>query len=296
VAFCGYHGWHDWYLSANLADDSALDGHLLPGLDPAGVPRALKGTSRPFAYNDLEGLATLLEGGDIGTVIMEVERSTPPAPGFLEGVRELANRHGAVLVFDECTSGFRQVLGGLHLVYGVEPDIATFGKTLGNGYAINAVIGRAAVMQAANRTFISSTFWTERIGPTAALAALAAMAEEDAPARIHAIGIELREQWAALAQNHGLTIDVAGIPAVSVFSLRGRETDIIKTFVASHLLEQGFLATAAFYSSIPHSRTVLHAYGEALDSAFGIIRDRSDEEIADLLPGRIVQSGFRRLS
>jgi glutamate-1-semialdehyde 2,1-aminomutase len=199
-------------------------------------------------------------------------------------------------VFDECTSGFRQVLGGLHLVYGVEPDIATFGKTLGNGYAINAVIGRAAVMQAANRTFISSTFWTERIGPAAALAALAAMAEEDAPARIHSVGIEVRAQWAALAQNHGLAIDVSGIPAVSALTLRGRETDTIKTFVASHLLEKGFLATTAFYSGIPHSQAVLHDYSEALDSAFRVIRDRSDGEISDLLPGGTARSGFRRLS
>ena len=130
VAFCGYHGWHDWYLAANLGEDDSLDGHLLPGLEPRGVPRALAGTSIPFRFNDLEGLRRILENDpEVGVIFMEVQRSTPPAEGFLEGVRALATKHDAVLIFDECTSGFRRTLGGLHLHYGVEPDLATFGKT-----------------------------------------------------------------------------------------------------------------------------------------------------------------------
>lgn len=165
VAFCGYHGWRDWYLAANLSDDDSLDGHLIPGLEPNGVPRALKGTSLPFQYNDLNASKTILENDDqIGVIYLEVQRSEPPAPGFLKGVRELAPKHGAGLIFDECTSGFRRSLGGLHLHYGVDPDMATFGKTLGNGCAITAIIGRTSVMEAAQTTFISSTFWTERIG------------------------------------------------------------------------------------------------------------------------------------
>ncbi|NQW73855.1 MAG: aminotransferase class III-fold pyridoxal phosphate-dependent enzyme, partial [Actinobacteria bacterium] len=142
VAFCGYHGWHDWYLSANLGEDDSLDGHLLPGLEPNGVPRALRGSSIPFRFNDLEGLTEIMQDDAVGVIFMEVQRSDPPAPGFLEAVRALATKHNAVLVFDECTSGFRRALGGMHLHYGVDPDIATFGKTLGNGYAINAIIGR----------------------------------------------------------------------------------------------------------------------------------------------------------
>lgn len=194
VAFCGYHGWSDWYLAANLTEGSTLATHLLPGLDPAGVPQGLAGSARGFAYNDLAALESLLETGEIGVVFMEVERSAEPDPGFLDGVRAAASRHDAVLVFDECTSGFRKNLGGLHLVHNVEPDVAVFGKTLGNGYAISAVIGRESVMQAAQNTFISSTFWTERIGPAAGLASLAAMRVEDAPARIDAIGLEHPEE------------------------------------------------------------------------------------------------------
>ena len=186
--------------------------HHLAGLDPAGVPPALARTALPFAYNDLAELDRLVATEDIGVIFIEVERSTPPAPGFLEGVRELATREDIVLVFDECTSGFRKVLGGLHLHYGVEPDIAVFGKTLGNGYAINAIVGRAAVMDHAQSTFISSTFWTERIGSAAALAALAAMRDEDAPARIDALGLQVRSGGSSSHRQLGSPSRSAGCP------------------------------------------------------------------------------------
>ena len=296
VAFCGYHGWHDWYLAANLADDDALDGHLLPGLEPAGVPRALKGTARPFAYNDLAALQALLERGDVGVVMMEVERSIPPAPGFLAGVRELTRKHGAVLIFDECTSGFRQVLGGHHQVHDVEPDIAVFGKTLGNGFAINAVVGRREVMRAAERTFISSTFWTERIGPTAALASLQAMEEEDAPARVHAIGLDVTARWRAIAAANGLQLSIAGLPAVSSFTVDGRNAPTIKAFVAHALLAEGFLATTALYASIAHEPSRLEPYYEALDRVFATISARSDDELAAQLPDGPSWTGFGRLA
>ena len=109
---------------------------------------------------------------------MEVARNKGPEDNFLQKVRALATKHNIVLIFDECTSGFRETFGGLHKKYGVEPDMAMFGKALGNGYAITATIGRREVMEAAQSTFISSTFWTERIGPTAALKTLEVMERE----------------------------------------------------------------------------------------------------------------------
>lgn len=296
VAICGYHGWHDWYLSANLADEAALDGHLLPGLSPAGVPRALAGTSRPFTYNDLDGLRSLLEAGDVGTIIMEVERSAPPTDGFLAGVRQLADQFDAVLIFDECSSGFRQVLGGHHLVHGVEPDIAIFGKTLGNGFAINAVIGRRNVMEAATRSFISSTFWTERIGPAAALAALEAMETEDAPARVHGIGIAVNTEWHALCESLDLPVRVTGLPALSAFVLEGRDSAIVKTYVARSMLSEGFLAATSLYASIAHNQTVLEPYFEALSRTLTTVRARTDEELVAELPHGPTAPPFGRLA
>ena len=296
VAFCGYHGWHDWYLSANLGEDDSLDGHLLPGLEPNGVPRALRGSSIPFRFNDLEGLTAIMQDDAVGVIFMEVQRSDPPAPGFLEAVRALATKHGAVLVFDECTSGFRRALGGMHLHYGVDPDIATFGKTLGNGYAINAIIGRAEVMQAAQSTFISSTFWTERIGPTAALATLKVMADEDAPARVHAIGEAVQQRWLDTAQAAGLEISVGGLPALANYSVVGLDPLLVKTYVTSRLLDEGFLGGLSVYASIAHTDTVLDQYFTAVSKVMIELAQLDDAGLRRLLPDGTAQGGFARLT
>uniref|UniRef100_UPI00374DC721 aminotransferase class III-fold pyridoxal phosphate-dependent enzyme n=1 Tax=Flavobacterium sp. TaxID=239 RepID=UPI00374DC721 len=175
VAICGYHGWHDWYLSANHNAGDDLSGHLIPGLSPLGVPKNLKNTVFPFHYNNYEELVSIVENNNIGVIKMEVLRNFGPEDNFLQKVRDLATQKNIVLVFDECTSGFRETFGGIFQKFGVEPDITMFGKTIGNGYALTAVVGRKSVMEAAQSTFISSTFWTERIGPTAALATLGVM-------------------------------------------------------------------------------------------------------------------------
>jgi glutamate-1-semialdehyde 2,1-aminomutase len=297
VAFCGYHGWHDWYLAANLGENDGLDGHLLPGLDPNGVPRALAGTSVPFQFNDLEQLTNIL-GGDpeIGAIYLEVQRSDPPDPGFLEGVRALATQHNAVLIFDECTSGFRRTLGGMHLHYQVEPDLATFGKTLGNGYAITAVIGRESVMQAAQKTFISSTFWTERIGPTAALATLKVMEETSAPQRVHEIGIQVQQRWVELGTAHGLVVTPGGLPALANFSIDNYDPLAVKTFITQAMLDHGYLASNSMYTSIAHTPEVLDQYFEALGTVFAQITRSSDPNLGELLPQGSAQAGFKRLT
>lgn len=297
VAFCGYHGWHDWYLAANLGTDDSLDGHLLPGLEPNGVPRELAGTSLPFEYNNLEQLTNILnENPDIGVIYMEVQRSTSPAPGFLEGVRALATKHNAVLIFDECTSGFRRSMGGLHKHYGVEPDIATFGKTLGNGYAITAVIGRESVMQAAQSSFISSTFWTERIGSTAALATLEVMKEENAAERVHAIGEVVQKRWKEAGIAAHLTITTGGLPALANFTIEGRDPLITKTFITDQMLDKGYLASNNLYASIAHTDEILDGYFDALQPIFDHISNITDQELELTLPGGPAHGGFKRLT
>ena len=297
VAFCGYHGWHDWYLAANLSDDDSLTGHLLPGLEPNGVPKALTGTSIPFQFNDLEQITAIMEADDqIGTIYMEVQRSDPPAPGFLEGVRALATKHNAVLIFDECTSGFRRAMGGMHLHYDVEPDLATFGKTLGNGYAITAVIGRASVMEAAQTSFISSTFWTERIGPTAALATLDVMEKENATSRVHEIGTKVQTAWEKLGSDAGLTVTTGGLPALANFTIVGLDPLAVKTYVTARMLDFGYLASNSLYASIVHTDEVLDAYYEALAVVFAELAAMDDTQLAAALPYGTAQSGFRRLT
>ena len=297
VAICGYHGWHDWYLSANLADEDRLDGHLLPGLAPKGVPRALRGTVFPFNYNDYDTLERIVREHDIGVIKMEVSRNVPPAEGFLEKVRALASERGCVLIFDECTSGFRQTDGGLHKLYGVEPDIALFGKALGNGYAITAIIGRREVMEAAQDTFISSTFWTERIGPSAALATLRVMDRLKSWERITETGLKIREGWRELARRHGLNIEIAGLPALSTFTIVSDCALAYKTLITQEMLKKGYLAANSVYVCIEHIPDVVDGYFEALDPIFALIRECEDgRDVMELLEGPVAHAGFRRLN
>ena len=297
VAICGYHGWHDWYLAANLGDDQRLAGHLLPGLEPKGVPQDLRGSVLPFRYNNLQELEEIVRRHDIGVIKMEVARNFGPEPGFLEGVRRLATDRNIVLIFDECTSGFRQTLGGLHKRFGVEPDMALFGKALGNGYAVTAAIGRREIMEAAQRTFISSTFWTERIGPTAALKTLEVMERTQSWKTITSIGTEIATRWRALADRHGLSIFISGIPALTGFSFVSPRALAYKTLLTQEMLAKGFLATTNVYVCTEHKPEILAGYFEALDPVFSLIRECEDgREVASLLKGPVCHGGFQRLN
>lgn len=297
VAFCGYHGWHDWYLAANLQDDKSLNGHLLPGLEPKGVPSTLRDTIFPFNYNRFDELQDLVSLHDIGVIKMEVSRNHGPEPGFLDNVRELATKQGIVLIFDECTSGFRQTFGGLHKLYNVEPDIALFGKALGNGYGITAAIGRREIMEAAQTSFISSTFWTERIGPTAALKTLEVMESLRSWESITQTGLLLRKAWQAMADKHHLAMDITGIPALSSFSIKGEKALAYKTLITQEMLAAGFLASTSVYTSIAHTPAVLEQYFAALEPVFALIAEcEAGRDVLSLLKGPVCHAGFKRIN
>jgi glutamate-1-semialdehyde 2,1-aminomutase len=297
VAVCGYHGWHDWYLSANLGSSSELDGHLLPGLQPNGVPKCLRNTVFPFTYNNIEELQQLIDTHEIGVIKMEVARNMGPENSFLHRVREIATTKGIVLIFDECTSGFRETFGGLHKKYGVEPDMAMFGKALGNGYAITAVIGRREIMEAAQSTFISSTFWTERIGPTAALKTLEVMEREKSWEVITNTGLKIRRIWYQIAKEYCVDIEHWGLPALTGFSFKGKNALKYKTLVTQEMLSKGYLASNSVYVCIDHTSDVLDAYFCELSKVFKLIQDcENGLDIDKILRGPICHSGFKRLN
>lgn len=297
VAVCGYHGWHDWYLSANLGDDENLAGHLLPGLDPKGVPQNLRGTVFPFNYNNYQELEDLVNAQNIGVIKMEVVRNMGPEDGFLQKVRQLATQRGIVLIFDECTSGFRETFGGLHKKYGVEPDMAMFGKALGNGYGITATIGRREVMEAAQSTFISSTFWTERIGPTAALKTLEVMERVKSWDTITQTGLGIRAGWQKLADKHGLKIDHWGLPALTGYTFKSANALAYKTLITQEMLAKGYLASNSVYVSTEHTQEVVNGYFDALDPLFALIKDCEEgRDVMSLLKGPVCHGGFKRLN
>ena len=298
VAICGYHGWHDWYLSANHNDGDDLSKHLLPGLSPNGVPKNLKNSVYPFNYNNFEELLNIVENNDIGVIKMEVVRNFGPEDKFLHKVRDLATRKNIVLIFDECTSGFRETFGGIHQKYNVEPDMAMYGKTIGNGYALTAVVGKKSVMEAAQSTFISSTFWTERIGPTAALATLNEMERVKSWEVITENGRKMQEGWKYLANLHGLDITLAGIPALSTYSFNSKDALSYKTLITQEMLKKGILASTNFYASTAHSNVEFEIYFNVLDEIFAKISkcEAGDINTRDLIEGPICHSGFKRLN
>ncbi len=297
IAICGYHGWHDWYLSANLGNEKHLEGHLLPGLEPKGVPRKLQGTVLVFNYNQFEELEDLVNNHDIGVIKMEVMRNDGPQDNFLLKVRQLATEHGIVLIFDECSSGFRQTFGGIHKLFDVEPDMAMFGKTLGNGYAITGVIGKREIMEAAQSTFISSTFWTERIGPTAALKTLEVMEREKSWEQITQTGLDITAKWKALSAKHGLLITTSGIPAFTGFTFNSKNALAYKTLITQEMLLKGYLAGTSVYSCTEHTSDIVYAFFEALDPVFGLVKECEEgRDVRSLLKGPICHDGFRRLN
>lgn len=299
VAFCGYHGWHDWYLAANLGDSTNLDGQLLPGLEPLGVPRELKNTVLPFNYNNLNELEMLVEkyGNEIGVIIMEPERGCPPVEGFLEGVRKIASRLGAVLIFDEVTSGFRMNLGGIHLTLGVEPDIAVFGKAMGNGFPIAAIIGRKGVMDCAQDSFISSTMWTERVGFVAALATINKLESHNVPRHLNLFGELLNAGWNRLAEKHKLDIHISGIPPLTHISFKADNSQAAQTLYAQEMLEKRYLLGAAVYMTYAYTDGIINKFIEDSDSAFAKIKEAMNSgDFRKYLKGEIAYAGFKRLT
>ena len=299
IAFCGYHGWHDWYLAANLGTENALKDHLITGLSPKGVPSGLKGTALPFHYNQLSELEEIVSKNrdEIGVIMMDPMKNDEPKPGFLEGVRKIADKIGAVLVFDEVSAGFRLNSGGAHLRFNTVPDMAVFAKAISNGYAMSAVIGKRDVMQAAQSTFISSTYWTDRMGPTAALATIKKHRAYNVSEHLIKIGGMVQTGWRKLANKHGLDITIGGMKPVSNFNFNSSENLILKAFFIQLMVEKGFLASNIFFSMFAHTEEHVEQYLAAVDEAFNqIVQVSGSNKLNDRLLGIPSSAGFKRLN
>jgi glutamate-1-semialdehyde 2,1-aminomutase len=299
VAFCGYHGWFDWYLAANVGTENSLGEHLISGLDPRGVPLGLAGTALPFRYNRLEELEAIVAAHPEGlaAVVMESIRDTAPEPGFIEGVRDLARKAGAVFIVDEISAGLRFLTGGAHLKYfNVSPDMAVFSKALGNGYPISALIGVEPVMQAAQRTFISSptgpSGWDpRRPWPPCASTAPWTPGPGSWPWRGGAGGLDRQ------AERHGLRLHVGGIKPMSHFSFECAEPQAAKAYFIELMLEEGFLASTLFYAMHAHSDEDVERYLEATGRSFARIAEAlARGDILARLKGKPSTVGFKRLT
>ncbi len=299
IAFCGYHGWHDWYLSSNINKKTNLNNLLMGGLNPSGVPKNLKNTSFPFVYNDFESLEKIVsQNSDIGIIKMEVMRNIEPKNQFLKKVRALANKKNIVLIFDECTSGFRGNLGGLHKKYGIIPDMVIFGKALGNGYPINAILGKKEVMEAAQKTFISSTFWTERLGPSAALKTISEMEKSKSWEIIANTNKLIKSKWKQIAKENNLKIQIDGMLGIPSFRINHKDWNLFKTYITQEMLNKKILATNTIYISTVHNNKILSNYFEELNLNIKKIRKciSSELHIDEILKVPESKTGFYRLN
>lgn len=300
VLVCGYHGWHDWYLAANLVKGDPLAGVHLRGLDPAGVPRDLAGSNLIFHYNRLDEFKALMEEhrNQIAAVVMEPIRNDPPQDGFLTEIRRLTAEAGIPLVFDEISSGFRLCCGGSHLKLGVEPDLAVFVKAMTNGYPVAAVIGKKEIMTAAEDTFISSTFWTERIALAAAVKSIQEYREHHVDEHLNRMGKRVQEGWKVQADAAELRLEIGGIYPMSHFAFENPQALACKTYFTQEMMGRGYLAYTGFYASLAHTEEIVEDYLSACGDVFQQIAAllKKGDPVCDFVKGPICHSGFQRLN
>jgi glutamate-1-semialdehyde aminotransferase len=297
IAICGYHGWHDWYLSTNLENPKNLNYIHLEGLSTLGIPKRLRGITHPFKYNDINSFKKLLsKNRNIGTVFMEVERNEKPKNNFLKKIREITSKKNIILIFDECTSGFREVYGGLHKKYNVNPDIAVFGKSLGNGIPLTAVIGKKNIMESATNSFISSTFWTDATGPAAGISTLKEMKSLQSWKKISSTGKKIKKFWKYLSKKYKIKISIYGIDAMPSFRFNHKLHLYLRTYLTQEFLKKKILATNSVYCSIYHDR-YLKIYFKELDKIFSKISKLvNNKSILNELQYPVSIPGFSRLN
>lgn len=298
IVFCGYHGWMDWYLAANLGKEGALDEHWIAGLPPNGVPKGLTGTALPFMFNDINSFKEAIEkaGDKLAAIVMEPIRNYQPEQAFIDAIHQTAQEKNVPLIIDEISAGFRICNGGAHLKLGFQPDMAVFSKALGNGFPVSAVIGKKWVMEKAQEAFITSTNWTERVGSVAALAMINKFIENDASSHLVEIASLVEKVWIEKAEKYNLKISVGGFRPMLHFHFEENHSVNIAYFT-QEMLKEGFLAGAGFYSMFAHKKEHVELYEKAVDKVFAKLSELvKSDSVKDHLEGKPAGSGFARIN
>jgi glutamate-1-semialdehyde 2,1-aminomutase len=300
IAMCGYHSWHDWYLAANLGSNENLDNQLLPGLKTNGIPKELKGTTLPFVYGDIEGFKKIIHENknEIGAIVTEVQRGRDIDLAFLKAIKSISSDFNIPLIFDEVSSGFRLSMGGLCKLHNIFPDIICLGKAMGNGFAISAVLGKREIMESAQESFISSTYWTERTGYAAALETINQFEKLDAINRIIDLGKYLDKSIKNLISDIGLKIEMGGLITIPSLIIKEDKASIVKTYITQEMLKKGFLASNITYLSYCHSEEKIKEYLKNLAVILNIIKKNIDDgnNLYNLIDDEICHTGFKRLA
>lgn len=270
VLFCGYHGWHDWYISANLKGSSKLDKHLLPGVSSKGVPKALNGLAIPFEFNNTIDFKKKLNANlnSIGCIVLEPARAFHSSDLFLKTIRSLSSKYDIPLIIDEITLGWHCTLGGYHKIRNLKPDIAVFSKGTTNGYPLGVIIGKKKIMKATSDTFISSAYWTENIGFAAAIATINYMKKNKVSEKLMSKGRKIKKIWSDIGSVENLPISITGIDSLTSFSFDHPKSDEMVTFFTQEMLKEGFLAHGSCYMMTAHSDKIIKKYKKACENVF----------------------------
>ena len=297
IAFCGYHGWHDWYLATNMSNKNNLNNQLLPGLKTRGVSSSFKNTIKPFLYNDINSLKKVFKkkNNNIGIVIMEPRRGVEPKKNFLKQVKSIAKKNNAILIFDEITSGFKDNYGGIHLKLKVNPDIAIFGKSIGNGYPISAIIGKKKIMQVAQDTFISSTMWTDKLGFIAGIETLKKLKKYKINKKISSYGAMIKSGWIEISKKYKIDISVSGLDTLLYLKFNYPNNLEITTFFTQEMLKKGYLAGSQVATCFAYNKTIIKDYLKEVDKVFCKIKVFLERGKFPL-KGQVKHSTFRRLT
>ncbi len=299
ILFCGYHGWHDWYLAANHKSKKNLDFQLLPGLKPLGVPKGLTGTVIPFRYNNKDDFENIIKKNikNAAAIVIEPCREGNPNKKYLSKLKSLAKKNNSILIFDEITSGFRLNSGGSHQIININPDIVIYGKTIANGIPMGAIIGRKDIMDYTIKTFISSVFWTEKIGPASALAFIKKHKKLKLGKKLIKIGKQIKKIWYDAAKKNGLEIEISGIDPLASFKIKCSNWPAVITFFIQEMLKFNILCTNQCYANYKHDKSALNIYKKACFRVFKQISKRlNNEDINNYLDGPVKQMGFNRLT
>ena len=291
IAYCGYHGWHDWYI-ANTDLNS-------------GIPDFNKQLAHGFVYNNIDSLAQIFAQykDQVACVIMEPLTVVEPKDGFLEEVKRITHENEALLIFDEIITGFRFAEGGAQQLLGVIPDLACFAKAMSNGMPVSAVVGRKEYISMLEKTFFSFTYGGECLSLAAAKATMNFIQQHKVVDHLWKVGQHLQESINNLTISLGVDafIRCIGYPCRSILSLdgQGRFDNLeLKSLIQQEMVKRGIL-TAGFHSlSYSHSPEVIETTLEAYEDTFKLFKEIVDRnaKIIDYLEGPPVQPVFRRVS
>ena len=301
ILFSGYHGWHDWYQSANYLVDPASGEFPFAGIEPIGVPPELAGTALPFVWGDLAGLRDLLaaHAGEVAAIMMEPMRTELPPPGYLEAVQQLARTHGAVLIFDEVSCGFRPRVGGVQAYLDVKPDMTVLAKAMSNGYPMGVVVGSRAVMEPASRMFISSSYWSDNLGLVASLTTIRELERRNSAQRFEAIGQALIKHLNQALREAGLAGACGGVywnPVIQLDLPDERLRAAANTIFIQEMARRGIHCNMSFKATLAHSQADIEWTATCAAEVFSLIQaGLASGDLLALLESDLTKEPFRRL-